>query len=177
MSLNSPFSSFSFFFLSCSLTWEKCLSHRTEACSSVYSIILIIDETESWQFLSFLKTFNFSIRKNCRRKTVFELYLSLTGFQFSDFFLSFLRVSDFSQSWLYSACCSNAGFCPNWRSPFKFLLRVMAYLAQRACGPIIRFSSPTTLPSHATGLTLISFVQQTKRHGVQRACPLFPQTF
>ena len=36
----------------------------------------------------------------------------------------------------------------------------MAFLVQRACGPIIQFSSL----SHASGLTLTSFVQQTKGH-------------
>ena len=65
----------------------------------------------------------------------FELYLSLTGFRFFRF-LSLLFTGDWpSWSRLNSACCSNAGFCPNWRSSFS---RVMAFLARRACGPIIR---------------------------------------
>ena len=155
MSFNSPFSSFSFFFVFLFLLPEKkCLRHQTEACSNVHSIFLTIGEKEHLQFFWIHTTFHYL---RFVKGIQFELYLFLMGFQFSDF-LYFYGWANFSCSWLNSASCSNAGFVQTKDSPSNF---------SNACQPLWRedsvdqsfdFSSSTTSLNHATRLTLISFV-------------------
>ena len=113
---------------------------------------------------SFLNTYNFPIFRNCRRKTVWVV-LIFDKFQYSNSFLSFLRVSDLSESaeisvflsltsvqklcstlftgdfprsQLNSACLSNADFCPKLKILLQISLTGNGLLAWRVCGPIIR---------------------------------------
>ena len=169
---------------------------------------LTIDETESFPFLSLFFFFFFWIHITFQYLGIvegkqFKLYLSLTGFQCSDFFLSFLRVSDlpgvsgdqhvvladfcpklcstlftgdFPQSRLNSACLFNADFCPKLKILHQISLTGNGILVRRVCEPIIRlflFHCPVRL-RHSIDL---DFVQQTTGHRVQVAWPSFPYHF
>ena len=117
VSEQSFFSSFSFFFLSFSLTWEKCQSHRTDTCSSVHSINLIIAEIEPFSFFFFfffffLNTYNFPIFMNCGRKTVWVV-LIFDGLSIIQFLYLLFTGEWPSRSRLNSVYCSDAVFCLN----------------------------------------------------------------
>ena len=66
----------------------------------------------------------------------FKLYLSLTGFQCSDFFLSFLQVSDLSGV-DRDQRVSLADFCPKLKILLQISLTGNGILARGTCEPII----------------------------------------
>ena len=68
-------------------------------------------------------------------------------------------------------------YCDTGFVQTKILLQVSltcAFLARRACSPIIQLSSSISSPINAAWLTLNSFVQQTKGNRVQIAYPFSP---
>ena len=129
-----------------------------------------------------------------------KLYLSLTGFQCSDFFLSFFTVEwpfrswltslafsklcstlfmgDFPLSRLNSACLSNVDFCPKLKILLQISLTGNGILARRVCGPIIRlFLLPPPSQVTPTWFTKTPSFQQTTCHRVRVTWPSFPYHF
>ena len=113
------FPSFSFFFLSFSLTWEKCLSRQTDTCSSVHSINLIVEIEPLQSLFFFWIHITFQYLRIVERKR-FELYLSLMGFQCSDSFLFFLWVSDLPRAGWPQRSASDTGFIQTKISSLDF---------------------------------------------------------
>ena len=90
--LSTVLSSFSF--LSFSLTWEKCLSAGLKHVTKfIHQFNYWGNRIFSFSFFLFWIHITFQYFGIVKGKR-FKLYLSLTGFQYSDFFLSFLRGSD-----------------------------------------------------------------------------------
>ena len=119
----------------------------------------------------FLNTYNFSILKNCRRKTIWVV-LIFDGFSIFRFLSLF-----FTGEWVFPEV--------GW---IRYVVLTLASVQtedslsnfSNAWWPFWRedpvnqssdFSSSTSTPSHATWLTKTSFVQQIKGHRVQIACP------
>ena len=122
--------------------------------------------------LSFFNTYNFPIFRNCRRKTV-EVVLIFDEFQCSNSFLSFLQVSDLSDSAEISVFLSLTSV-----QKLKILLQISltgnGILARGTCEPILRlFLLPPPSQVTPTWLTWTPFVQQTTDHRLRVAWPSF----
>ena len=152
-----------------------------------------------YNFSLFLNTYNFSILKNCRRKTVWVV-LIFDGFSifrfFSLFFMGeclFPELVDISDLVL-TLTLSKLNFTlftgelsgDGWIQHVVLMLasvqtKILLQISLTGDGlfwceePVDQSSDfPLPPPCQITGLTLTSFIQQTKGHRVQIACPFSP---
>ena len=115
---------------------------------------LTIDETESFQFLSFFFWIHITFQYlGIVEGKQFKLYLSLTCFQCSDIFLSFFTGEWPSQSRRRSACFSRWLMSKNWRFFFIFLQRQWHFGAKSLWTNHSIFPSSNSPSGHAARVT------------------------
>ena len=139
------FSSFSFFSLSFSLTWVKVSKPPNWSVEQCRFNKFNYWWNRTFTVSLFLKKIHITIQYlGIVEGKRFELYLSLTGSQFSDFFLSFLQVSVFLGAGWPQRSSSNAGFI-QIKTLFQISLTRDGFFGAKSLW--------TNHPNHATWLT------------------------
>ena len=122
--------------------WLLASSFQREDSINLISIVSVGYHVTRWNRTFSVSLFRFWVHITFQYLGIvegkrFKLYLSLTSFQCSDFFLSFLRVSDLPVVGVYQHVAL-ADFCPKLKILLQISLTGNGILVRRVGGPIIR---------------------------------------